>query len=160
MDWFFQNLNWIQTILIIIAAILTIGIVNLVLKIDYFSGFRHYTWEILKSKNLPKRRILTIWKKILHYVSSSDPNLWREAVLGTDRLFDEILKLSGHHGKTIEDRMDSVDSSQVYNIEEMKKIRTEMMEKLSDSSYVPELPKVKEFLRIYRQAFRQLGLME
>jgi len=151
---------WIPITSVVISFFLLYKIVSLILKTDYFGYKRDYGWKIMKTAKYQKIKGVKIWNLILNYISQPDPVKWREAILKADDLMDDVLRDSGYKGYDLNELLTQVDSSKISNIDEIKRIRFELKELLKDEDVLLDREKVKEFLREYRQAFRQFGLLD
>jgi hypothetical protein len=159
-NWFVNNFFWIQLASIIISLVLIIAIVRLIIKIDYYSDKREYGLEIWQIKKLRHKKLKKLWKKVLALVVEPDPVKWKEVLIEVDNFFDDTLKEIGYLGESAKERLLKVEKEKISNIEEIIKIHEEVEKiKASDSLFL-EHEKVKEYLRAYRQAFRQLGYLD
>ncbi len=151
---------WIPIISVVVSFFLLYKIVSLAIKIDYFGDKRNYGWKIMKTAKYQKIKGIKIWNLILNYVSQPDPIKWKEAILKADNLMEDILRNSGYKGYDLSELLIQIDSSKISNIDEIKRIRFGIKEILRDEGALLDREKVKEFLREYRQAFRQFGLLD
>lgn len=159
-NWFVNNFFWIQLASIIISLVLIIAIVRLIIKIDYYSDKREYGLEIWQIKKLRHKKLKKLWKKVLASVVEPDPVKWKEVLIEVDNFFDDTLKEVGYLGESAKERLLKVEKEKISNIQEIIKIHEEIEKiKASDSLFL-EHEKFKEYLRAYRQAFRQLGYLD
>lgn len=158
--WFEINFIWIQTLSILISVALLIGIIRLIIKIDYFSDKREYGREVWNVAQLRQTKLKELWKRTLKLISLPDPAKWKAALIAVDDFFDDTLKSAGYIGSSEEERLSKVDKEKVSNINELKKICLEIAQLKVDENSILDHEKAKEYLRAYRQAFRQLGYME
>jgi hypothetical protein len=159
-EWFADKFIWIQIASILVSLILIIGIIRLIIKIDYFSDKREYGLEIWKLEKLQKEKFKKVWQKVLNLIIQPDPKKWKEAVFLSDDFFDEILKASGYIGSSKEERLSQVPKEKVSNIDQLIKIQKEILQLRLDENSVLDHEKAKEYLRIYRKAFYQLGYLD
>jgi|GEM_PF-2318758 len=158
--WFVDNFFWIQIGSTILSIILLVAIVRLIIKVDYYADKREYGWEILKLGNLRQKKLTNLWQRTLKKVAKPNPEEWKRAVFEVDNFFDDSLKGSGYIGGSEEERMAKVGKDKISNIQELIAIHLEITALKAEENSVIEHEKVKEFLRAYRKAFRELGLLE
>jgi hypothetical protein len=159
-NWFVSNFVWIQIGSILISILLLVAIIRLIIKIDYFSDRREYGREIWKINELRSIKLKELWKKTLKLISQPNPDKWKLALVVVDDFFDDTLKAVGYLGSSEEDRLSKVEKEKISNVEEIKKIHLEIVKLKAEENSILEHEKAKEYLRAYRQAFRQLGYME
>ena len=159
-DWFAINFVWIQITSILISALLIVAIVRLIIKIDYYADKREYSREIWKIKELRHIKLKELWKATLKLISQPDPDKWKSAVIAVDNFFDDTLKAVGYLGSSEDERLSKIDKEKISNVDEIKKIHLEISQLKSEENSILDHEKAKEYLRAYRQAFRQLGYME
>ena len=159
-DWFINNFIWIQITSILISALLLVAIIRLIIKIDYFSDRREYGREIWNMEKLRNAKLKELWKVVLNLISQPDPTKWKDAMFTVDEFFDDTLKAVGYLGSSEEERLSKVEEDKISNVGDLKKIHLEIMQLKSDENSILDHEKAKEYLRAYRQAFRQLGYME
>ena len=144
----------------IISAILLVLIVRLMIKIDFFAERRQYGSEIRHLSDLRKRKLAQLWKKTLKRIIQPVPSLWKESVIEVDVFFDDTLKAYGYLGANEEERMSKVDSENVSNIDKIAGIHSEVVKLKNDDNSSIDKETTKEYLREYRKAFRELGLLD
>ncbi len=159
-DWFVINFVWIQIASILISTLLIVAIVRLIIKIDYFSDRREYGREIWKIKELRNIKLKELWKTTLKMISQPNPEKWKAALIAVDDFFDDTLKAVGYLGSSEVERLSKVEKEKISNIDDLKKIHLEILQLRAEENSVLDHEKAKEYLRAYRQAFRQLGYME
>lgn len=159
-SWIINHTGVIEGISFVISAIFFVMAVRLMIRMNYFSEDIRYRWNFLKKTRDDKNRILGIWKKILDLVISRNPDDWKQAALVSDSLLDEVLKIAGYRGNTVEERLSHVDESAVPTISGLRRVRTRVFALLAEAEPHIEQAQIKELLREYRHVFRQLGIME
>ena len=56
--------------------------------------------------------------------------------------------------------LSSIDESKIEGVDTLKALRKELFLKMADEEYVVELENAKKLLRMYRDIFRGLGMVE
>lgn len=158
--WFINNFVWFQIGSMVISLVLLVAIVRLIIKIDYFSERREYGKEIRHLSDLRKIKLAKLWKVVLKKVANHNPELWKSAVFEVDDFFDDTLKAQGYIGGSEEERMDKVSEDIISNIQDIITIHAEITSLRADEKSVFDHEKVKEYLREFRKAFRELGLLD
>ena len=158
--WFVVNFVWFQIGSMILSALLIVAIIRLIIKIDYFSERREYGREIRHLADLRQRKLAQLWKFVLKRAAQPNPELWKKAIYEVDDFFDDTLKAQGYIGGSEEERMAKVNQEIVSNIKDIIRVHAEISRLRSDELSKPDHEKIKEYLREYRKAFRELGLLE
>lgn len=158
-DWFKENFIWVKVVSTILSVFFLYLIVKLMKEMKYFSGYS-YAWNVFRSGVDDKKRITIHWNRILKHVTSKNPDQWKAAVPQADKLLDEVLKIAGCKGNTIEERLDSLEATTVPTIGDLKRVRSEVFSILTEEKPSLEREKLKELLREYRNVIRQLGMLE
>lgn len=158
-NWFLDNFIWLQIASILISIVLIIFIVRLMIKINYYSGKREYGWEIWKLEGLRRKKLIQLWGRVLKMTSRPDPTGWKKAVLEVNDFFDDILKGLGYLGSSGEERLAKVEEDKISNTNELAEIHTEIKALKADENSAIDHEKAKKYLKTYRKAFRELGLL-
>jgi len=107
-----------------------------------------------------KRRQWRAWKRILKRLKSDNMIKWKMAILEADAIFDEILKMGGYQGNDIHERFKQLPPTALSNFEQIQmahKIRDRVRQ---ESDFVISKAEAEEVIKIYGQAFKELGLIE
>ena len=160
MTWIINHMGIMESISFLISALFCVLSIRLMIAMDYFSEDMRYRWNIFKHISNDTQRIMSIWKKILDLVVSHDPHDWRQAVVFADALLDEVLKIAGYRGRSVEERLAHVDEAALPTIGMLRRVRMRVFALLAEDEPHLEQHQVKELLREYRQVFKQLGMME
>lgn len=158
-NWFSANFIWFQIASILISTILIVAIVRLMMKIDYYSGKREYGWEVWKLEGLRRKKLSQLWARVLKMTSRPNPTGWKVAVFEVNDFFDDTLKGLGYLGSSGEERLGKVEKDKISNTDELLKMHMEINSLRADENSVMDHEKAKEYLRAYRKAFRELGLL-
>jgi hypothetical protein len=157
--WFTNNFIWIQVASMVLSAVFLFAIIRLIIKIDYFSERREYGREIRHLSNLRQIKLSQLWRVVLKEVSRPNPGQWKKAIFEVDDFFDDTLKAQGFIGGSEEERMGKVSTEMISNIGKIMEIHSEISILRADENSVADHEKIKEYLREYRKAFRELGLL-
>ncbi|MFH1759382.1 MAG: hypothetical protein ABH822_02370 [Patescibacteria group bacterium] len=144
----------------IFSAVLLVVVVYLGYKIQYLNENIERWMDSLMVGNLPQRRAIKVWHFILSHLQSKRPEDWKEALKKADGVLDEILKISGYPGDNLDERLEDITAAQISNVENIRHahILTNKIRKEPDLAL--EKHTIEEALYAYREAFRELRLLE
>ncbi|MFA6495379.1 MAG: hypothetical protein WC246_01405 [Candidatus Paceibacterota bacterium] len=155
-----MNWIWIQLISLLLSLFFLIASIRLIIKMDFFSDKREYGWQAIRSDAIARTRVQKAWKIILKKIVLPDSGAWKEAIILADNEFDEIVRSSGYHGETPQERLMVIDEAAIANISRIRVLRADMAPDLANEEAAVDYGKAKELLREYRRAFQQLGMMK
>ena len=96
------------------------------------------------------------WEHIKELISSENPNDWRLAILEADILLDELIDLMGYKGKTMGEKLKSIEQSDFTTLEqawEAHKVRNQIAHTGSD--FILTLRETRRVIDLYRQVFEE-----
>jgi hypothetical protein len=99
------------------------------------------------------------WKRIIKKLDSGLESEYKLAVIESDIMLEEVLKRIGHIEETIEEKVNATTSTELGNIEEVKRARKVRNDIVYDPDYSLSLDKAKETLKVYEEAFRNLNVI-
>lgn len=159
LDFIQANLIWLQLVSAIISALFVWGLVYCIIK----SGFHTYQLErwmdILNLKTLPKRRAIIAWRQIQRRLKKGGQTNYKLAILEADKIFDEILKLSGFTGESMNERVRKAEEGEIPNIEKLVQAHRTARKILLDPEFNVDLTLAKETIKIYQDLFYEFGLV-
>ena len=140
-----------------ISVILFLVVFLVLLKTQWlYRRFFEDASEFVKFKSHETSKFLKEWKKILKKQESGSEAEYKLAIIEADSLLDEVLKRMGHTEETIEEKIKTILSSEIKNIEELKEARKTRSSVVYDPDYELALGKTKETLKIYEEALKNL----
>ena len=153
-------LPFLYIVSILISFVLIWGIIYAVarsgwipIKLDRYSDMFHFG-------DVGKRKQLRSWKRIVFMAKTDDINSWKKAILNADKIFDDVLKMSGYRGDTVHARFQQLPPEALSNREDIvqaHKIRDKIMQ---EPDFQITQAETISALKIYQKAFQELGLIE
>jgi len=119
-NWFY-SLSWgvIVFWLKIISAVISLGLLVLVVMVIRNLRALNITKEIIEIPKVPPEEVSKSWSAVLEKITSSNPSDWNLAVIQADSILDDILKRSGFPGETMGDRLKKLDRSKLSSLDEV-----------------------------------------
>lgn len=114
--------------------------------------------DALMVGNLPQRRSIKGWQEIMKKISSKKEQDWQTALILADSILDEVLKLAGYYGKNLTDRLDSITSAQMGNIEELRQAH-QLAQQAKKEDFSTSKAEISEAIYVYRKTFQELRLL-
>src|SRR3989338_11172370 len=92
-NWFY-SLSWgvIVFWLKIISAVISLGLLVLVVMVIRNLRALNITKEIIEVPKVPPEEVSKSWSAVLERITSPNPSDWNMAVIQADSIFDDILK--------------------------------------------------------------------
>src|SRR3989344_268431 len=119
-DFISDNIFWFHLGSLFFSGLFIAGTIYSIIKSPYITIKIEGWMDTLGMKTLSRRRARIAWKQILLRVQKGTPFNLKNAILEADRIFDEILKLSGFYGETMDSRLKQATVEQISNLEEIK----------------------------------------
>ncbi len=130
-----EFLNWLsrfhlKTVSIVVSIILAIAIIIVVCKIIRLRKKKIIAYfDFLSEEELPEKRVAR-WNEIKRHLDGDNPIEWKMAIIEADSLIDDIMKRIGYEGKTLAERLKTIESSDFENLQniwEAHKIRNRIV---------------------------------
>lgn len=121
---FIISLDWprivsiLKVVLTVISALLFIGIINLIIKLNIVSRVKEAGRLFAKPSRVPKK-LVKKWNKIEERLKSDQDAELKLAIIEADKFFDDILKSCGYLGKDMGERLRKITSNQIANIDDI-----------------------------------------
>ncbi len=157
---FEKNLIWLELGSLVLSALFLWGIIYIISKTHYLEIKKEQFLDILGKDHLSRRRSLRGWNQIQKRLLSPDQNDWKLAILEADHILNEILKMSGYLGASLEDKLDLITEAQLSNVDEIMnahKIRDKIS---SDPSFPITNEEAREIIAVYKKSFIELNLIQ
>ena len=158
-SWFLDTLWLFKTISVIVSVVFFILAVQFMIRMDYFGGTKRYGMNLIRKHPSTSEVMESMWKKVLKLISSKNPEDWKKAVLFADTIFDESLRIVGGKGKTIEERIQTVNTETIGSLEELSGLRATILHTLKEEQGLVSREDAKTILRAYRSALRRMSMI-
>ena len=160
LDYFEPALPWIKTISFLFSALLLSLIFYCIFKTGYLNRKVENFMDWAGMGNVGRRRHLRAWHKIVKRLRLTDPAEWKLAVLEADKILDEAVKDSGYRGDTVDARLKQVDASVLPSVAKVLAAHEVSNKIYSDLEFQINRETIIETLKVYKQAFRELSLLD
>lgn len=156
--WFSDNLWWLEIVSVIFSALFLWGTVHIISATNYVNIKKEQFLEPLGKDYVSRRRSLIAWKNIRKRLNSADQSAWKLAILESDHILNEILKMSGYLG-TLSDQLKILTEAQLKNLVAIERAH-EISDKIkNDPSFVVTQDEAGEAIAAYEQSFKDLNLI-
>ena len=159
-SWFGSSLVWFQVISMIISGLLLSWIVYFMIKSNFFGKKVEDYMDVHGIGNLTKRKSLKGWEQIKKRISTSVQQEWKIAVLEADTILNEILKMAGYLGISLDKKLDILTKENLSNLEEIKKAHLLSNQIMRDPSMELKKEDAIIALKSFKRAFIELTLLE
>ncbi len=113
--------------------------------------------EFTKFKPREVNKLAKDWKKIVQKMESGLESEYKLAIIEADVMLDEILKRIGRTEKSLDDKLNAMNSIEIGNIKEIKEARKIRNSIVYDPDYHLTLDEAKETLQVYEETFKNLN---
>lgn len=159
-NFIFANIFLIRSFFIAISVVFLFLIVYLNIRVNATrEKIEHWT-DVIGAASIPERRSLKAWKQIEKRMKIGNQTQLKLSILEADRILDEMLKLGGFLGRNTDERLENMTSSDLSNIEDIRRVRAMRNKILSDLSLTLTVEETQGALDICKRAFREFGLMK
>lgn len=158
----FFNSGWflvLQIISGIISLILLIAIISLIKRAGYPQRHMRHLLLAWRSGEMPKNRLIEKWENIEQSLKGDDPKLWRAAIVDADKILDEALSKIGYEGSNLDERLSNVDVEQFPSLVDAWRVHQVRQFVEEDQEYLPTRQVVEKTFLIYRNIFKEIGII-
>lgn len=110
-----------------------------------------FDWQPGGSQKIAKR-----WKKIQKKIETGTDYEYKLAIIEADDLFKDVLEDRGFKGKTLEERIEKVEETQLPNADEVIDAHKARNSIVYNPDYKLDRDQVKKILNIYEQAIKNI----
>ncbi|MEK7146777.1 MAG: hypothetical protein AAB772_00810 [Patescibacteria group bacterium] len=150
----------IQAFSVLLSGALIFGIIFFIARLKIFNYHVERFIDVSGFGDLSRRRSIKAWQQIKKRMRFGGEANMKLALIEADKIFDEMIKLSGYKGETMADRLKQITSAQLSNIEQLwqaHKIRNRLVH---EPDYHLTEEQAEAALGIYQQTFQEIGLIE
>lgn len=155
-----NNLLIIEIISFSISTILLALIIYFASQTEFFIDPVEHFFDTLGAINMSKRRTLKAWKQIQKRLGSNKMNDLKLAVLETDKVLDEVLRMAGFPGKNLDERLELITPAQIENIEEIKQAHKFKNRIATEPDLLITQNEAQISVDIYKKVFQDLNLID
>ena len=150
--------------LFILKAVFILASIALVVAIIYCSMRCSYlkfmlfidASEILTYRPFGLKRIEKDWNKIKARLDTGLESEYKLAIIEADNMMDSVLKRMGYGGENLGERLGSLTSATLPNIEEIKEVHQIRNNIVRDPNYTVTLDDVRKIMDAYEKGFQDL----
>lgn len=106
-----------------------------------------------------KARLVSKWSSIEGVIEIHDPKLWRRALIDADSMLDEVLAKIGYEGGNLDERLENVSAEQFPSLAEAWRAHQVRRFVEEDPSYLPTREVMEKTVEIYRNIFKETGII-
>ncbi len=158
--WFALHLHALQISSLILSGIFLWAIIYITIKSNYWAIKEEQFMDMLGKGDVSKTRSLKAWQQIKERLATSDPQQWKLAILEADKILNNILKMSGYLGQTLEDKLELITPAQLANVEDVVKAHRVCHKISTEPDFMLTQEEALTVMTIYRDSFRALNLID
>ncbi len=111
---------------------------------------------------VPTGKLIRRWTAIENYLEEDRPGLWRKAIINADEILSEVVARMGYLGKNLDERLETVSPANPAEFPSMLEAwRAHQVRKFveEDKDYVPTREVAERTIAIYRNIFKETGIL-
>lgn len=116
--------------------------------------------EVASVKKLSRHRTIKAWRQVQKRLELGDEAQLKLALIEADKIFDEILKLSGFKGETMADRMKNLTPAQIRNVSELWVAHKTRNRIVHEPDFHVSKEETTRLVKEYEKAFRDFELID
>lgn len=159
-DFIYNNIFWFHLGSLFVSALFVAGVIYSIIKSPYINIKTEGYIDSLGLKNLARRRARQAWQQVLLRVQKGTLANLKEAILEADKIFDEILKLSGFYSETMDGRLRQATVEQIPNLEDIVESHRVALKITSDPDFTINRKEAIETLKPYEKLFAEFGIVD
>ena len=160
LDFVYNNIFWFHLSSLIFSALFIAGTIYSIVKSPYINIKIEGYIDAFGIKTLSRRRARRVWRRVLERVNKGTATNFKLAILEADRLLDEILKLSGFYGETMDDRLKQATEKQIANLDDIKEAHHLATRIANDPDWTMDRKTAIETLKVYEKLFEEFGIVD
>ncbi len=159
------SLNWtgivatVKLIAIVISVLLFIGIIEVIIRLNFVSRARKTVGQFVKPSHVPKK-MAKKWSKIEERLKLDTETEFKLAVIEADKFFDGILKRFGYFGKDMGERLKRANISQISNLDEIWEAHKVRNKIVHDTEHKLTAVEAKRAIESYKKALQEMGVLQ
>ncbi len=148
---------FVKIIFVIISSILVINIFFLIVSTNWINWRYKQNWaEFSSFKPLEAQQISARWKKVNQRLASKDQAEYKLAVLESEELLKDALKMDGYAGETLEEQLSKVDPSDISDTEKVIEAHNFRNEIVKNPEKELRLKDAKSIVFVFEKAFEEM----
>lgn len=160
LDFIYNNIFWFHLGSLFVSALFIAGIIYSIIKSPYINIKIEQYINTLGMKTLSRRRARQAWQQILLRTRKGTSSNFKAAILEADKIFDEILKLSGFYGESMDERLKKASVEQIPNFEDIKDSHRIAVKIGNDPDFTIDHKTAIETLKSYEKLFAEFGIVD
>ncbi len=143
-----------KTVFAIVSAFLFVGIIYLIIKLNFVSKVK--TGSLFSSPVRFPKKLVKKWERIERRLKSEQEAETKLAVIEADKFFDDVLKRCGYSGKDMGGRLKKINSSQISNIDDVWRAHKVRNNVVHDADYRLTEFEAEKSVKAFKKALEEL----
>jgi len=158
-DFYYNNYAGLESLSLVICGLLV-----------FFIGFYIIRLDIIKSKmdkysdalgvNITKKHAMRAWLQVVKRLETKSPLQIKTAVVDCEKIFDEVMKISGIKGKSMDERLEQLNSAEVKNLKDILEAHDIVKRFKDEPDFEVSYDQAKHILKIYKKTFQDFGMLD
>ncbi|MBI5401336.1 hypothetical protein HZB05_00715 [Candidatus Wolfebacteria bacterium] len=159
-DFYLDNQLLIQRLALIISGVLLWFVIFFIAKLKILEIKTERYMDVIGGADISKRRSIKAWRQIQNRLKTGNPAQAKLAILEADKIFDELIKLSGFKGRTMNERLAQITESQISNLKEILTAHKLSERVIKEPELKISSSEAENIIGIYKKAFQDFGLID
>ena len=157
---YLSSLGELKVVAILVSAFFIISTIFFAIKTGWLALRADRVSDVILKTNLPKKRSIKAWRRIERHFFTGDENDLKLALIESDTLLDEALRLAGFRGVDLGDRLKKINSAQVTNLDEIWEAHKLRNRLVHEAGFKLSRDTAERALTVYKKTLADLGILD
>lgn len=159
-NFYLDNQLLIQRLALIISGVLLWFVIFFVAKLKILELKTERYMDVIGGADISQRRSIKAWRQIQNRLKTNSSAQAKLAILEADKIFDELIKLSGFKGKNMNERLAQITEAQISNLKEIIFAHNLGERIIKEPELKISTGEAENIIGIYKKAFQDFGLLD
>jgi hypothetical protein len=160
LSFYLSNLDVLEVVSVIVTTVLVVSIIYIAVKTGWLRTRMDRYDTILLKTNLSKKRAAEGWAVVQKHFFAGDDNDLKIAIMQADTILEEALLHAGVRGDNLGDRLKNIKQGQIPNLEDVWQAHKLRNTIAHEPVFRLKRDTAERALENYREALRNLGVLE
>lgn len=110
--------------------------------------------------DISKKHAMRAWQQVLKRLETKSPIQLKAAVVDCEKIFDEVMKISGIKGKSMDERLEQLNESEVENLKDILAAHDIVKRFKDEPDFEVSYDQAKHILKTYKKTFQDFGMLD
>lgn len=157
---YLSGLGELKALAVLVSAFFIASAIFFAVKTGWLALRVDRVNDIILKTNLPKKRSIKAWRQIERHFFAGDENDLKLALIESDALLDEALRLAGFRGTDLGDRLKKITSAQITNLNEIWEAHKLRNRLVHEAGFKLNRDIAERALTVYKKTLQDIGILD